>query len=137
MQLGLAADLIGYLKTDKDRLRKTFKLITNDPQIAVDLVAKNIQLKQNVLGRKLTPREAAILHNAGESGLNSYLDPNENKANFDIPKKIYNRSKYWQASIKEAINGVIYSKPDNCKTCQATPYTLPRYWKAGEGYNGL
>ena len=46
MQLGLAADLLGYAEEDKNRLRKTFDLITNDPQVATDLVAKNIYLKQ-------------------------------------------------------------------------------------------
>ena len=137
MQLGLAADLLGYPATDKNRLRKTFDLITSDPQIATDLVAKNIYLKQQKIGRKLTSREAAILHNAGEKGLDSYLDPSTNKANFDHFSKIYNRSRNWQGSIKEALNGIIYSKPDNCNTCEATAKTLPDYWKAGMGYTGI
>lgn len=69
MQLGLAAKLLGFPESDPNRLRKTFDLITNDPQVATDMVAKNIQLK---LGRQLTPREATILHNAGDSGLDSF-----------------------------------------------------------------
>ena len=40
MQLGLAADLLGYPETDKNRLRKAFDLITTNPQISTDLVAK-------------------------------------------------------------------------------------------------
>lgn len=137
MQLGLAADLLDYPKTDAKRLRKAFDLITNNPQISTDLVAKNIYLKQKKIGRKLTPREAAILHNAGEKGLDSYLDSATDKTNFDNPSKVYNRSRNWQEAIKEALNGVIYSKPDNCKTCVATPRLLPDYWKPGMGYTGI
>lgn len=137
MQLGLAADLLGYLESDPNRLRKTFDLITNDPQVATDLVAKNISLRQLKLGRQLTPREATILHNAGEKGLDSYLDPSTNKASFDSPSRVYNRSRNWQESIKQALNGIIYSKPDNCEACTATPRTLHKYWKAGEGYTGI
>ncbi|MCH7393698.1 hypothetical protein MMP66_05295 [Acinetobacter dispersus] len=87
MQLGLAAKLLGFPESDSNRLRKTFDLITNDPQVATDMVAKNIQLKQLKLGRQLTPREATILHNAGESGLDSFLDPAEDNTNFENPKK--------------------------------------------------
>ncbi|ALH95679.1 hypothetical protein [Acinetobacter equi] len=137
MQLGLAADLLDYPKNDKDRLRKAFDLITNNPQIATDLVAKNISLKQKKIGRKLSPREATILHNAGEKFLDSYLSPNSNKAEFDSNKFVYNRSRNWQGSIKEALKGIIYSKPDNCKTCEASPRTLSKYWKPGEGYTGI
>jgi hypothetical protein len=137
MQLGLAADLLGYAETDTNRLRKAFNLITNDPQVATDLVAKNIYLKQQKIGRKLTAREATILHNAGERILDSYLSPNSNKADFDSNKFVYNRSRNWQGSIKEALKGTIYSKPDNCKTCTASPSTLHRYWKSGDGYSGI
>ena len=137
MQLGLAADLLGYPQTDQNRLRKSFDLITTNPQISTDLVAKNIYLKQQKIGRQLTSREAAILHNAGEKGLDSYLDPTANKANFENPSKVYNRSRNWQESIKEALKGVIYSKPDTCKTCVATPRLLTDYWKPGMGYTGI
>jgi len=112
-------------------------LITNNPQSATDLVAKNIYLKQQKLGRKLSSREAAILHNAGEKGLDSYLDPTTNKTNFDNFSKVYNRSRHWQGAIKEALKGIIYSKPDNCSTCEATPRMLPDYWKLGMGYKGI
>lgn len=137
MQLGLASDLLGYSKTDKNRLRKAFDLITNNPQVATDLVAKNIYLKQQKIGRKLTAREATILHNAGEKYLDSYLSPSSNKADFDSYKFVYNRSRNWQGAIQEALKGIIYSKPDNCKTCTASPRTLDRYWKHGEGYSGI
>lgn len=137
MQLGLAADLLGYPETDKNRLRKAFDLITTNPQVSTDLVAKNIYLKQQRIGRQLTSREATILHNAGEKGLDSYLDPTTNKANFENPSKVYNRSRNWQESIKEALKGIIYSKPDTCKTCVATPRLLPDYWKPGMGYTGI
>ena len=137
MQLGLAAKLLGFPESDPNRLRKTFDLITNDPQVATDMVAKNIQLKQLKLGRQLTPREATILHNAGESGLDSFLDPAEDKTNFENPKKVYNRSRNWQESIRQALRGVIYSKPDSCPACTATPRTLHKYWTPGEGYSGL
>lgn len=137
MQLVLAADLLDYPITDKNRLRKAFNLITNNPQIATDLVAKNIYLKQQKLGRKLTPREATILHNAGEKILDSFLSPQSNKADFDSHTFVYNRSRNWQGSLKEALNGVIYSKPDDCKTCEAVPRTLHKYWKTGEGYTGI
>lgn len=137
MQLGLASDLLEYPKTDKNRLRKAFDLITNNPQVATDLVAKNIYLKQQKIGRKLTPREATILHNAGEKFLDSYLSPSSNKADFDSRKFVYNRSRNWQGSIKEALKGIVYSKPDDCKTCEASPRTLHKYWKPGEGYTGI
>lgn len=137
MQLGLAADLLGYPKSDAERLRKAFNLITNDPKAAIDLVSKNISQKQQKLGRKLLPREAAILHNAGDAGLDSYLNLNSNKKNFDAPSKIYNRSRNWQNAIEKALDGIIYSLPDNCSICEATPHHLDRYWKSGEGYSGL
>ena len=37
MQLGLAADLLGYPQTDQNRLRKSFDLITTNPQISTRL----------------------------------------------------------------------------------------------------
>ncbi|KAB1851146.1 hypothetical protein F4W09_16895 [Acinetobacter tandoii] len=101
------------------------------------MVAKNIQLKQLKLGRQLTPREAIILHNAGESGLDSFLDPAEDKTNFENPKKVYNRSSNWQESIRQVLRGIIYSKPDSCPACNATLRTLHKYWTPGEGYSGL
>lgn len=137
MQLGLAADLLDYPATDKNRLEKAFDLITSNPQIALDLVAKNISNKQKSLGRHLTPREAAIFHNSGDVGLDSYLDPTENKSKFDLPEKVYNRSRNWQNSIKAALNGIIDSKPDNKSDFKSNPYRPPLYWKPGMKYKGL
>lgn len=99
-----------------------------------NMVAKNLQLK---LGRQLTPREVSILYNAGESGLDSFLNPAEEKTNFENPKKVYNRSRNWQESVRQTLRRIIYSKPKSFPTCTATPRILHKYWTLGECYSGL
>ncbi|ERL55786.1 hypothetical protein [Psychrobacter aquaticus] len=72
MQLGLAADLLGYSEQKNPKyLRKTFDLITTNAEVALDLVGKNINIEQTRRGRKLSTFEATVFHNSGVNGLNS------------------------------------------------------------------
>ena len=99
-QLGLAGKYLGIDPNSKGSKRKIYDAIQND-SVAIEVVAKNIANAEKIVGTKLTPKAASILHNAGMGGLKSYLAGDEMKGG------VYSRPDKWQKSIEDALKGRI------------------------------
>ena len=99
-QLKLAGTLLGIDPNSKGGKRKIYDAIQND-STAIDIVGKNIAQAEKTLNRKLSPKGASILHNAGMKGLKSYLAGDKMKGG------VYSRPDKWQESIEDALKGII------------------------------
>lgn len=98
MQVNRAAELLGLDVSKPLDRDKAISALDNDAT-SIDLIARNISDYQKKQGRPLTVQEAAVAHNSGRKGLDSFVK-GEVK---DTKGKVYSRSWGYQKEISEAL----------------------------------